>query len=171
MVPFASLSQSVMGLIVDKFTAQLATALKEKRVEMLLTEKGRAWLAEKGYDKAFGARPLARVMRESIEDELASEVLFGKLVGGGRVVIDADSPQAEKLLFTYGGTMLESGKTFQLEAGKPVKLLPAQTAGSGKQPRAAKNGGGKTAPGKTRKSPGGGGKKIAAAKKTPVPVS
>ncbi|SBW09116.1 ATPase and specificity subunit of ClpA-ClpP ATP-dependent serine protease, chaperone activity [uncultured delta proteobacterium] len=175
MVPFASLSPEVMGRIVDKFATQLAASLKEKRVDMLLTENGRAWLAAKGYDKAFGARPLARVMRESVEDELAAEVLFGKLAGGGRVVIDAESLTAEKLLFIYDGsvkgdTLPEGGKTLRLEAGKPVKLLPAHTTGSGKRPRAKQSGGDKTAPGKNRKPSGKGGRKIAAgaAKKTPV---
>lgn len=128
MVPFANLSPEVMGRIVDKFASQLSAALKEKRVDMLLTDGGRAWLAGKGYDPAFGARPLARVMRESVEDELASEVLFGKLAGGGRVIIDAESPQAGKLAFTYSTGVIEAGKPIRLEAGKPVRLLPAKTA-------------------------------------------
>ncbi|MCC8194444.1 MAG: ATP-dependent Clp protease ATP-binding subunit ClpA [Deltaproteobacteria bacterium] len=166
MVPFSSLSPEVMGRIVDKFAAQLAASLKEKRVDMVLTGAGRAWLAEKGYDKAFGARPLARFMRESVEDELASEVLFGKLAAGGRVVIDAESPKAEKLTFLYGGSMLEGGAPIRLEAGKPLKLLPERTAGgkTAKKPVEPKR-----APGKGRKPTGAGGKKIAA-KKTPVTV-
>ena len=179
MVPFASLSPEVMERIVNKFAAQLSTALKEKRVDMLLTENGRAWLAEKGYDKAFGARPLARVMRESVEDELASEVLFGKLAGGGRVIIDAENSKAEKLTFIYGSsTLIEGGKTMRLEAGKPIKLLPAQTvrnsegrSGGGKS-RAGKTGEGKKAPGKDRKPSRAGAKKVTvpAKKKTPVKV-
>ena len=133
MVPFSNLSPDVMGRIVDKFAAQLSTALKEKRVDMFLTEGGREWLAEKGYDPAFGARPLSRVMRECLEDELATEVLFGKLAGGGRVVVDAASVKDEKLTFLYGTDVLEGGKAIRLEAGKPVKLLPATDSGkSGK---------------------------------------
>ena len=159
MVPFASLSPDVMGRIVDKFASQLAASLKEKRVDMVLAETGRTWLAEKGYDKAFGARPLARVMRESVEDELASEVLFGKLVGGGKVVIDADSSTAESLTFTYLGNMLEGRRLIRLEAGNPVKLLPADGAGHEKTVSAKKtrgtpkpSGGKKTSSPRTKKA-------------------
>ena len=129
MVPFASLSPDVMGRIVGKFVTQLAASLKEKRVDMVFAETGRTWLAERGYDKAFGARPLARVMRDFVEDELASEVLFGKLVGGGKVIIDANSLKAESLTFTYLGNELEGRKFIRLKAGKPVKLLLTDGAG------------------------------------------
>ncbi len=167
MVPFASLSPGVMGRIVDKFMDQLTLSLREKRVDVFLTESGRDWLAEKGYDKAFGARPLARVMRESVEDELASEVLFGKLSGGGRVIIDAAGPKAEKLTFTYGVAALDGNEPFRLEAGKPVKLLPAPAGkDSGKKPSANK-----TAPGKNRKPSGAGAKKIAAGARKKAAVS
>lgn len=121
MVPFASLSKDVMGRIVDKFAGQLASALKEKRVELRLTDSGRAWLAEKGYDPFFGARPLARVMREFVEDELASAVLFGKLAGGGKVVVDAASPDAEQLTFIYMDAF-ENGKANRLESGGGLTL-------------------------------------------------
>ena len=128
-----------MGDIVDKFVAQLAASLKEKRVDMALTDAGRAWLATRGYDPAFGARPLSRVMREEVEDELASEVLFGKLASGGRVLIDAESRTAEKLVFVYGELAVEGGAPKRLAAGKAVKLLPAETGtgkGFGKGPAA-----------------------------------
>ncbi|CAK7010338.1 MAG: ATP-dependent Clp protease ATP-binding subunit ClpA [Desulfovibrio sp.] len=137
MVPFANLSQDVMGKIVDKFAAQLTASLKEKRVALSFTDSGRAWLAKKGYDPAFGARPLARIMREFVEDELASEVLFGKLSGGGKVIVDAESLTAEKLTFAYSLDVLEGGTTYRLEAGESVKLLPAETddSGPGRKPR------------------------------------
>ena len=173
MVPFASLSPNVMGRIVDKFVAQLSASLKEKRVDMFLTDMGRAWLAHKGYDKAFGARPLARVMRESVEDELASEVLFGKLAGGGRVIIDAESETAEKLVFTYGVAQLESKEPKRLEAGKPLKLLAAQTGQTGKPgTRSAGPKGVKKAPGKGRKPSASGAEKLPepVRKKAPVKV-
>lgn len=171
MVPFASLSPNVMGRIVDKFAALLSASLKEKRVDMLLTDTGRAWLAHKGYDKAFGARPLARVMRESVEDELASEVLFGKLAGGGKVIIDAESATAEKLVFTYGVAQLESKEPKRLEAGKPIKLLPAQTAQGGKSgTRSTGPKGAKKAPGKGRKPSATGAEKLPEPAKKKVPV-
>lgn len=149
MVPFANLSQEVMGKIVDKFASQLASSLKEKRVDFLLTDSGRAWLAKKGYDPTFGARPLARVMREFVEDELASEVLFGKLSGGGKVVVDAESLEADRLSFAYSMGALEGGETCRLEAGKAVKLLSAEIGDTmkaggagetGKRPKTRGNG-------------------------------
>ncbi|MDL2271640.1 ATP-dependent Clp protease ATP-binding subunit ClpA [Desulfovibrio sp. OttesenSCG-928-I05] len=89
MVPFANLSPGIMGKIVDKFMAELSATLVEKKVDVTLTEAARDWLARKGYDPAFGARPLARIIRSSVEDELAREILFGRLNGGGHVTIDA----------------------------------------------------------------------------------
>ncbi len=111
MVSFDSLSPAVMGRIVDKFTKELAAALAEKKVRLTLTEGARAWLGAKGYDPAFGARPLARVLRESVEDELAREVLFGKLANGGEVAVDAASVKAEKLSFHYSAPEPKSPKT------------------------------------------------------------
>lgn len=91
MVPFGPLSPKVMGRIVSKFAAELAAGLAERKVELLLTEAAQKRLAEAGYDPVFGARPLARVMREQVEDVLAGELLFGKLKNGGKVTIDAAS--------------------------------------------------------------------------------
>ncbi len=105
MVPFAGLSKEVMVRIVDKFVAELAASLKEKRVRLVVTEKAGQWLAAKGYDPAFGARPLARVLRESVEDTLAGEVLFGRLAGGGEVVVDAGSISDEELTFRYTSSL------------------------------------------------------------------
>ena len=155
MVPFTNLSPEVMGLIVDKFARQLADALKEKRVDMVLTENAKAWLAAKGYDPAFGARPLARVMREDIEDALASEVLFGRLANGGRVVVHAASIKAAKLLFEYGASeFLPASKPVkQLLAGIERKALPRgeedSKAFSGGGGSALEDGGEKNSPGET----------------------
>ena len=73
---------------VDKFIMQLEAQLSEKGVSVLLTDKSRDWLARKGYDKTFGARPLARVIQEHIKKPLAEELLFGRLVDGGTVNVD-----------------------------------------------------------------------------------
>lgn len=91
MIPFANLSPEAMGDIVDKFTAELADSLKERRVILNLTPAARSWLARQGYDREFGARPLTRLLREKVEDELAREILFGKLAQGGTVTIDASA--------------------------------------------------------------------------------
>ncbi|MDR2076469.1 MAG: AAA family ATPase [Desulfovibrio sp.] len=89
LVPFASLSPKVMGHIVEKFIAEIAAGLEEKKVTLVLTPAARSALARAGYDPAFGARPLARVLCEQVEDPLAGEILFGKLAKGGRVTIAA----------------------------------------------------------------------------------
>ncbi len=87
-VQFRSLEPEVMGQIVDKFLREMEAQLKEKNVTLSLTEAARAWLAEKGFDPDFGARPLGRVMQTAISDRLADELLFGSLAKGGHVEVD-----------------------------------------------------------------------------------
>lgn len=89
LVPFNGLTSGLMGRIVDKCLAEMRKGLAEKRVALTLTQAGRAWLAEKGYDPKLGARPLQRLLREALEDPLAGEVLFGRLSKGGDVIADA----------------------------------------------------------------------------------
>lgn len=89
LVPFGSLSPEVMERIVDKFVREVERGLRERRVKLELTGAARKRLAEKGFEPAFGARPLRRVIRTAIEDELARELLFGRLRKGGTVTIDA----------------------------------------------------------------------------------
>jgi len=89
MISFNSLSPNVMGRIVDKFVQELSDSLVERKVALQLTDAAREHLAESGYDPVFGARPLARVMREQVEDVLATEILFGQLKNGGKVTISA----------------------------------------------------------------------------------
>jgi ATP-dependent Clp protease ATP-binding subunit ClpA len=86
---FSALGPEVMGRVVDKFVAEVSEQLRERRVRLELSEAARGWLAEKGYDPLFGARPLARVIQTELKDRLADELLFGRLVRGGRVRIDA----------------------------------------------------------------------------------
>jgi ATP-dependent Clp protease ATP-binding subunit ClpA len=88
-VSFAGLAPEVMGRVVDKFVAEVAEQLRERRVALELSPAARLWLAEKGYDPLFGARPLGRVIQTELKDRLADEVLFGRLARGGRVRIDA----------------------------------------------------------------------------------
>lgn len=96
MIPFSPLSPGVMGRIVDKFVSELAGGLTERGVAITLTSAARGYLAKAGYDAVFGARPLARVMREELEDVLAGELLFGILAKGGSVLVDAALPSGEK---------------------------------------------------------------------------
>jgi ATP-dependent Clp protease ATP-binding subunit ClpA len=88
-VTFADLGPDVMGRVVDKFVAELEAKLAERRVALVLSPAARAWLAERGYDPSFGARPMARLIQNELEDRLADELLFGRLVRGGRVRADA----------------------------------------------------------------------------------
>jgi ATP-dependent Clp protease ATP-binding subunit ClpA len=86
-VSFQSLSPEVMETIVEKFILQLEAQLSERRVAITLNPDARAWLATKGYDPLFGARPLARVIQAEVRDRLTDEILFGALEHGGTVQI------------------------------------------------------------------------------------
>ena len=76
--------------MVDKFVMQLEAQLADRHVTIELSEAARKWLAQKGFDPLYGARPLARVIQENIKKPLAEELLFGKLEKGGTVRIDLD---------------------------------------------------------------------------------
>jgi ATP-dependent Clp protease ATP-binding subunit ClpA len=76
-----------METIVEKFILQLESQLAERRVAITLTPDARTWLATKGYDPVFGARPLARVVQKEVRDPLTDEILFGKLEQGGTATI------------------------------------------------------------------------------------
>jgi len=86
-VTFGALSPQTVETIVEKFVLQLEAQLAERRVAITLEPEARAWLAEKGYDPVFGARPLARVIQTEVRDPLTDEILFGRLEHGGLVTI------------------------------------------------------------------------------------
>ena len=86
-VSFDPLTPAVMETIVEKFILQLESQLAERRVAINLEPDARAWLAEKGYDAAYGARPLARVVQKEVRNPLTDEILFGRLEHGGTVRI------------------------------------------------------------------------------------
>jgi ATP-dependent Clp protease ATP-binding subunit ClpA len=86
-VSFGPLTPAVMETIVEKFILQLEAQLAERRVAITLEPEARIWLAEKGYDPVYGARPLARVIQTEVRDPLTDEILFGRLEGGGTVTI------------------------------------------------------------------------------------
>jgi ATP-dependent Clp protease ATP-binding subunit ClpA len=107
-IPFIGLTPAIIANVVDKFVRELAAQLADRRVNIEVDAAARAWLAEKGYEPLFGARPLARVIEEHIKRPLADELLFGQLSKGGKVVVT-----------------LEHGKpAFSFSAGPPVALLP-----------------------------------------------
>lgn len=84
---FNHLDSAVILQVVDKFIIELQAQLDEKGVSLEVSNEARAWLAEKGYDKNMGARPMGRVIQEKIKKELANELLFGELTAGGSVKI------------------------------------------------------------------------------------
>ncbi len=109
-IAFAALSPETMASIVEKFLAELEGQLFERNVELAVTPAAKAYLAEKGYDPDFGARPLARLIQEEVKHPLGEELLFGALEKGGTVRIDiAETPSTDpddpaprrKLAFTF----------------------------------------------------------------------
>ena len=98
MIVFNSLTMEIIERVVDKFIIELDHQLNEKKVFLQLTVKARRWLAERGYDPSFGARPMARLIQNEIKRVLADEILFGQLQSGGKVEVDENEG---KLTFTY----------------------------------------------------------------------
>ncbi|MFP6660329.1 MAG: ATP-dependent Clp protease ATP-binding subunit ClpA [Myxococcota bacterium] len=98
-VHFDPLGPEVMGRVVDKFVAEIEAQLAERKIAIELTPAARERLAELGYDRAFGARPLERVLQKRIKDPLSEEVLFGKLARGGKVRVDAEGEEGFRFEF------------------------------------------------------------------------
>lgn len=96
---FEHLSTEVIHQVVDKFIVELQVQLDQKGVSLEVSQEARNWLAEKGYDRAMGARPMARVIQDNLKKPLANELLFGSLVDGGQVTVALDK---EKNELTYG---------------------------------------------------------------------
>ena len=149
-IPFSGLTMDIVSKVVDKFIMQLENQLADRGVTIELSDDARVWLAKKGYEPAYGARPLGRTIQEYIKKPLAEELLFGKLTKGGLVRIE----------------IVDNKPSFELVAGgKP----PSQGGGGGHRPDEPKNNapqgeGGETGP---TGGPTGGGK---AAKKEAVLV-
>jgi ATP-dependent Clp protease ATP-binding subunit ClpA len=97
-VTFGPLTPEAVEKVVDKFMKEIVQQLAEKKVTITLTPEARAYLAEKGYDKTFGARPMARLIQKEIKLAIADEILFGKLQNGGNVEVDLGE---EGLSFRY----------------------------------------------------------------------
>jgi ATP-dependent Clp protease ATP-binding subunit ClpA len=98
---FNTLSPEVIERVVDKFIMELDLQLNERKVFLHLSRNARRWLAKRGYDPVFGARPMARLIQNEIKRVLADEMLFGRLQNGGTVEIEEGE---EKLVFTYKET-------------------------------------------------------------------
>ena len=98
-ISFRSLDKEVILRVVDKFLMQLESQLHEKKVEAVFTDKLREWLGRNGFDPLMGARPMSRLIQDTIRRSLADELLFGKLANGGKVTIDLDA--ADKVVLKF----------------------------------------------------------------------
>jgi ATP-dependent Clp protease ATP-binding subunit ClpA len=86
-IQFKSLTLEIITQVVDKFIFELENQLAEKKVTLILSPEARLWLAERGFDPVMGARPMARILQETIKKPLAEEILFGRLTDGGTVTV------------------------------------------------------------------------------------
>jgi len=89
-VQFGALHEDVIEQVVHKFIAELQAQLDDRKVSIELDDVAMRWLAKRGYDKAMGARPMARLIQDSIKRPLADAILFGELAGGGSVLVTVD---------------------------------------------------------------------------------
>ena len=129
-ISFDNLSPEVMSHVVDKFVMELEAQLSDRDVTITLADTAREWLAKKGYDKKFGARPLARVIQEYIKKALAEELLFGKLAKGGTVQVTVTD---NKISFEYPQlTLPKTDKKKALTVGKKRSNQAGEDDDSGK---------------------------------------
>ncbi len=99
-ISFAALNEEVILRVVDKFLMQLEDQLHEKKVEIVFTDELKAYLGRKGFDPLMGARPMARLIQDTIRRALADELLFGRLANGGKVTVDIGADDQVSLGFT-----------------------------------------------------------------------
>jgi ATP-dependent Clp protease ATP-binding subunit ClpA len=116
-VPFGYLGTEVVARVVDKFILQLELQLADQNVHIRLDQEARDWLSERGYDRLYGARPMARLIQEKIKQPLAEELLFGKLVQGGEVNVH----------------MKDGNMAFEIVPAPPKAGKPKKTRGSAKK--------------------------------------
>jgi ATP-dependent Clp protease ATP-binding subunit ClpA len=100
-VTFGQLPKPIIDKVADKLLRELEIQLADREVRLTWTSAARDWIARKGYDNKFGARPMGRVIDESIKGALVDELLFGRLEDGGSVEVDLDTEKDElKFVFT-----------------------------------------------------------------------
>ena len=122
-IAFSGLPPDIVGHVVDKFVRELEGQLADKGVTITLTPESRTWLAQRGYDKQNGARPLARVIQKHLKQPLADELLFGRLAKGGRVTVKIE---AGKLAFTFADRPPPKAKRRGAARRKPDALAPVE---------------------------------------------
>ncbi|VVE22766.1 ATP-dependent Clp protease ATP-binding protein [Pandoraea morbifera] len=114
-ISFKPLDEQIILRVVDKFLIQLEDQLHEKKVEVVFTDKLRAYLAKKGFDPLMGARPMQRLIQDTIRRALADELLFGRLTGGGRVTVDLDEHDQVQLSFPEDGNTRPEPEAAEVE--------------------------------------------------------
>ena len=140
-VSFGHLPTEVIAKVVDKFIMQLEAQLADRAVAIELTDEARKWLIEHGYDQSMGARPMARIIQQSIKTPLADEVLFGRLKNGGTVrviVIEAEGEKKLGFVFPEGPVLPRPDKEVVESAKKRVRPEPeVRRAKAKRSPKAA----------------------------------
>lgn len=129
-INFNFLPPEVVAKVVEKFVLQLELQLADRGVEITLEESAKAWLAEKGYDRHYGARPLERVIQETIKTPLADELLFGKLAKGGEVIVKLKDNEMSFEITPYAPKppAKPNDKTEMAPKGKSAKVPAAGKA-------------------------------------------
>ncbi|WP_375594949.1 ATP-dependent Clp protease ATP-binding subunit ClpA [Algihabitans albus] len=122
-IPFSGLKPEVVAQVVEKFVLQLEAQLADRHVTIELSEAARRWLAERGYEPLYGARPLGRLIQEHVKKPLAEELLFGQLAEGGLVVVDL-AKDGSKLTFSYPDAGKPKGKKGGGPGGGGSKAKP-----------------------------------------------
>jgi len=122
-VPFAYLGKDVVGRVVDKFVLQLELQLAEQHVHIQFGSEAREWLGERGYDRLYGARPMARLIQDKVKQPLAEELLFGKLAHGGEVQVTVKDNALHFALTPAAPRLVR--KPAKAAARKPAKAKPA----------------------------------------------
>ncbi|VVE64619.1 ATP-dependent Clp protease ATP-binding protein [Pandoraea anapnoica] len=114
-ISFKPLDEQIILRVVDKFLIQLEDQLHEKKVEVVFTDKLRAYLSKKGFDPLMGARPMQRLIQDTIRRALADELLFGRLTSGGRVTVDLDENDQVQLSFPEDGNTKAQPEAAEVE--------------------------------------------------------
>jgi ATP-dependent Clp protease ATP-binding subunit ClpA len=129
-ITFAHLTPEIIAKVVEKFVLQLEAQLGDREVTIELSDDAAKWLVEHGYDEQMGARPMARLIQETIKKPLADEVLFGKLKNGGHVrVVVASEEGEQKLVFEFPDGPVTP---------KPEKIPPLKAKRRSSSPRRSK---------------------------------
>ncbi len=120
-VSFKALDENIILRVVDKFLLQLETQLAEKKVDVTFTDKLRKHLAKKGFDPLMGARPMQRLIQDTIRRALADELLFGRLTDGGRLTVDINDSIADKpeVLLDIQPLPKKEGRASKAEPAEP----------------------------------------------------